>query len=52
MFCKNCGKELADGVKFCPECGTNQKESTESPLESKLDKINSLCISRRLSCFL
>ena len=24
MFCKNCGKEIADGVKFCPECGVTQ----------------------------
>jgi len=22
MFCKNCGKELADNAKFCPSCGT------------------------------
>ena len=21
MFCSNCGKEIADGTKFCPECG-------------------------------
>lgn len=21
MFCKNCGKEIADGVSFCKECG-------------------------------
>ena len=21
MFCKNCGKEVADGTKFCPNCG-------------------------------
>ena len=21
MFCSNCGKEIADGAKFCPECG-------------------------------
>ena len=21
MFCKNCGKELADGARFCAECG-------------------------------
>ena len=24
MLCKNCGKEIADGVKFCPECGVTQ----------------------------
>lgn len=21
MFCKNCGKELADDAKFCDKCG-------------------------------
>ena len=24
MFCKNCGKELGAGARFCPECGTDQ----------------------------
>lgn len=22
MYCKNCGKQLEDGVKFCSDCGT------------------------------
>lgn len=22
MFCRNCGKEIVDGSKFCAECGT------------------------------
>jgi len=22
MFCKNCGQQLPDDTKFCPECGT------------------------------
>lgn len=22
MFCSKCGKEIADGSRFCPECGT------------------------------
>lgn len=21
MFCKNCGRALKDGSRFCPECG-------------------------------
>ena len=21
MFCKNCGKEISENTKFCPECG-------------------------------
>lgn len=24
MFCHNCGKELSDGVRFCPHCGAPQ----------------------------
>lgn len=30
MFCKDCGQEIKDGVKFCPHCGavvTKQPES-------------------------
>ena len=30
MFCKNCGKEINDGVKFCPSCGQNQEETTSA----------------------
>ena len=25
MYCKNCGKEIPEATKFCPECGTNQE---------------------------
>ena len=25
MFCTNCGKEISEGLKFCPECGINLK---------------------------
>lgn len=28
MFCKNCGAELKDYVKFCPSCGTAISEKT------------------------
>lgn len=27
MFCKKCGKEIAEGTKFCPNCGANQEET-------------------------
>lgn len=26
MFCSQCGKELPDGAKFCPDCGMNVSE--------------------------
>ena len=25
MFCKNCGKEIKDGTKFCEFCGAGQE---------------------------
>lgn len=28
MFCKNCGNEIKDGVKFCGKCGALQDVST------------------------
>ena len=27
MYCKNCGAEIAENVKFCPKCGTPQAAS-------------------------
>ena len=33
MFCKNCGKQIEDGVKFCPECGTAQTASINVTVE-------------------
>lgn len=46
MYCVNCGKELADGTKFCPNCGTkNQGEMTQgqtySPKETQIHNISS-----------
>lgn len=31
MFCRQCGKELPDGVKFCPACGAEVKPVQEAP---------------------
>lgn len=45
MFCKNCGKELKEGIGFCPECGTkitkdktqkNKKAGIKIPEKSSL----------------
>ncbi|WP_027407167.1 zinc ribbon domain-containing protein [Anaerovibrio sp. RM50] len=29
MFCHNCGKEIADGINFCPYCGKTQEVSNK-----------------------
>lgn len=31
MFCKQCGKELADGAVFCTNCGTNTTVEPVAP---------------------
>jgi CBS domain-containing protein len=28
MYCKNCGKEVADGMNYCPNCGASTKKTT------------------------
>lgn len=30
MFCRNCGNEVKDGVKFCPVCGEPTEERTQT----------------------
>lgn len=35
MFCKKCGKELKDGAKFCPYCGTKVEEKPKEKAEEK-----------------
>lgn len=46
MFCRNCGKNLEEGVNFCPECGTNntpeaEKKADTNNFGAKLDMNNS-----------
>ena len=33
MFCKKCGKELPEGTKFCPSCGTNQTAASSANIQ-------------------
>lgn len=35
MYCTSCGKEIQDGIKFCPYCGTQVGEAADVvPVES------------------
>lgn len=34
MFCKKCGKEMKDGWKVCPNCGTTVEGGTEEVIET------------------
>ena len=33
MFCSNCGKEIENGTKFCPHCGTQTTQGGPAPAE-------------------
>lgn len=41
MFCSNCGKELPQNAKFCPECGSPVIINKETDEQIQEDKINS-----------
>ena len=32
MFCSNCGKQLPDGQRFCPDCGASLAPQQEQPV--------------------
>lgn len=34
MICKNCGKEIQEGVAFCSSCGAKAEESTVANIDS------------------
>ena len=46
MFCKNCGKEIADNAKFCEHCGA-QLEVAE-PIENDENQGGMGCSGRLL----
>lgn len=41
MVCKNCGKEIDEGTKFCPECGAAQVDVALNNAEAKNEKAQS-----------
>ncbi len=30
MYCKNCGKPMPEGVRFCPSCGADQEAGNQN----------------------
>lgn len=36
MYCKYCGKKIADDSKFCQHCGGKQEESIASPINNEV----------------
>jgi hypothetical protein len=49
MFCRNCGKEFENTVKFCPYCGS---PISEIKTEEKLDKNENSQLNEKLVSFI
>lgn len=44
MYCVNCGKELTDGSRFCPHCGSKQNDTTKKIMpEKKMGSVTIHC---------
>ena len=52
MFCKNCGKEIADGTKFCPQCGAIQENQTNVVASTERKNANCSHKSRTVTALL
>ena len=39
MFCRKCGKEIKEGVKFCPYCGAETTKIKTEPRQEKTIKM-------------
>ena len=54
MFCKNCGKEIKDDMKFCVYCGAKLSETVQeeaAPARTQQDMAEGSCGSfRTLAC--
>lgn len=40
MYCKKCGKQLSNGMRFCPDCGTDNGVHTEKKQTKLFSNIN------------
>lgn len=40
MFCKNCGNQIPDGVRFCPKCGKETRTVPSNQNAARQDVIN------------
>lgn len=38
MYCTNCGKEINDHAKFCPECGCSTTESGQKEVQNTVEQ--------------
>ena len=50
MFCRQCGKEIAEITNFCPNCGASQRDTIINTVKTKNE--NESDKSRLIACLL
>ena len=46
MYCKNCGRQLKEGMRFCDRCGQSVRKSQQSGKSAKRQEIEELKAER------
>ncbi|MCC8160276.1 MAG: zinc-ribbon domain-containing protein [Oscillospiraceae bacterium] len=46
MYCKNCGRQLKEGTRFCDRCGQSVRKSSQSSQDAKRREIEELKAER------
>lgn len=46
MYCKNCGRQLKEGMRFCDRCGQSVRKNTQSVKSTKRQEIEELKAER------
>lgn len=46
MYCKNCGRQLKEGTRFCDRCGQSVRKSQQSSRDAKRQEIEELKAER------
>lgn len=47
MYCRNCGKQIPDDAKFCPECGASVSETSKSEQYNESGYVGDTNISKK-----
>lgn len=51
MYCRKCGKQLGDSVKFCPSCGTpTNPDSPAEPIQQVRRIVCPICHGTNVFC--
>lgn len=51
MYCSKCGKEAAQGIKFCPKCGNSMENGDAGAVKSESNNVFSQAMVQQSTAF-